>query len=114
MIQDLLFSLTSQFVAEAVPDWKYNKPINSRASKLFYRVLQQLRIVIEEPETATCDSTIGVVLMLIMSADITGDISGAMKHLQGLIMILGLRGGVRKLPDSQLQMKAYRYVHPWQ
>ncbi|CAH0046957.1 unnamed protein product [Clonostachys solani] len=108
MIQDLLFSYTAQFIAEAFTHWEYGKPLGGRASSLLSQVLVTLQQVIEDNETATSDTTIGAVLFLTLAADMTGDTSGAMNHLQGLQKIVSIRGGVKKLNSTQLQGKCYR------
>ncbi|CAH0036788.1 unnamed protein product [Clonostachys rhizophaga] len=108
MIQDLLFSYTAQFIAEAFTSWEYGGALGARASSLLSQVLVTLQQAIEDNETATADATIGTVLFLTLAADIAGDTSGAMKHLRGLQKIVSIRGGVRKLNSTQLQGKCYR------
>ncbi|VUC27418.1 unnamed protein product [Clonostachys rosea] len=108
MIQDLLFSYTAQFIAEAFPDWEDGRPLGPRASGLLSQVLVALQQAIEDNKTATADTTIGAILFLTLAADMTGDMSGTMNHLKGLQKIVSIRGGVRKLNSTQLQGKTYR------
>ena len=62
-------------------------------------------------QLATSDSTICVVTLLVMMTVLSGRLTTARKHLEGLHRIVTLRGGLRQLKtNTQLQIKVCRYV----
>ncbi|KAF2670596.1 hypothetical protein BT63DRAFT_478723 [Microthyrium microscopicum] len=74
------------------------------------KTLTELQILIAaSSDVATRDTTISVVVNLIMSLALLGNIEQAEKHMIGLHHLITLRGGLRALQSNiQLQMKASR------
>ncbi|KAH8651443.1 hypothetical protein BX600DRAFT_554262 [Xylariales sp. PMI_506] len=70
------------------------------------RTLELLQQKLETVDLATSNSTIAVVQILTLAADLLGDEDSAKKHLQGLQRIVNLRGGLGALRESRtLQAK---------
>lgn len=56
-----------------------------------------------------CDSTIMVIITLAAAAEITGDFAAVENHVDGLLKIVSLRGGVRSLDThNNMQVKVCR------
>ena len=57
-----------------------------------------------------CDSTIMVIIILATAAELTGDFASAKNHIDGLLKIVSLRGGVASLnTHNNMQVKVCRY-----
>ena len=60
---------------------------------------------------ALCDSTIMVIIFLATAAELAGDLVAVENHIDGLIDIIDLRGGLASLhTHNNLQVKICRYV----
>ena len=56
-----------------------------------------------------CDSTIMVIMILAEAAELTGDFAAAENHINGLLKIVSLRGGVGSLnTHNNIQVKVCR------
>ena len=108
LTQDSMFLQTSLFMTEAYSDSVQGRPYGARASKHLAKALPLLQKNLEDRTTATAYTTIGTIIMLVMIADITGDVEVAQKHIQGLHQIVTLRGGIDKLGYGQIQIKCCR------
>ena len=57
-----------------------------------------------------CDSTIMVIIILAAAAELTGDLTAVENHVDGLLKIVSLKGGLRSLnTHNNLQVKVCRY-----
>jgi hypothetical protein len=73
------------------------------------KTLQLLQDRINDPQLAIRDTTIAVVVTLVMVSALVGHVSVVKKHMQGLNQIITLRGGMRELEkNAQLQIKVCR------
>lgn len=64
-----------------------------------------------QPDLAFADSTIMAIIFLASMAEHTGDFRAAENHIDGLLRIVDLRGGVRSLEShNNIQVKVCRYV----
>ena len=79
-----------------------------KTAKLLAKMLPLLQASIEDPIRMQADSTISAVLALASAADLAGDIDGLQKHVGGLNSLVKMRGGVRQLLHTELQIKCCR------
>lgn len=62
-------------------------------------------------DSALSDSTIMTIVFLVMSSEFAGDFAAAEKHLDGLLKIITLKGGLKCLSThNNVQVKVCRYV----
>ncbi|TVY44661.1 hypothetical protein LOCC1_G007048 [Lachnellula occidentalis] len=74
-----------------------------------HRTLVGLRERLTDEERATSDSTVVVVVNLIMMNAVVGDPKSARKHMRGLHKMVEMRGGVRAFGgNTQIQLKMCR------
>lgn len=83
---------------------------SAEAARMLAKMLPLVQARIEESGSSITDSTISAVLALATAADISGDIMSLKKHVRGLSSLVKIRGGVSKLPHSELQIKCCRSV----
>lgn len=70
-----------------------------------------LRQRLNDPSLSIADTTIFVVVLLVMASTLLGDEDTAKKHMDGLYRMVMLRGGLGALEeDTQMQIKVCRYV----
>ena len=91
---------------------------NKRLAAFHYsQALQHLQARINAFEKDTSgfvfdDSTIMGVINLAMAAEIEGDLTTVQTHVDGLLKMVSLRGGLKSLSmHNNLQVKVCRYVH---
>jgi hypothetical protein len=65
---------------------------------------------ITQTSLATTDSTVFLIVALILVARLLGDLESAKKHLHGLHDLLQLRGGITALSKRLLRFKCCRFV----
>lgn len=64
-----------------------------------------------QQELAFSDSTIMVIMILASAAEVTGDFVAMQNHVDGLIKIVSLRGGLKSLdPHKNIHIKVCREV----
>jgi hypothetical protein len=98
------------WTTQAYFDWLQGDALSPTA--LFHegKTLQLLQDRINDPQLAIRDTTIAVVVTLVMVSALVGHVSVVKKHMQGLNQIITLRGGMRELEkNAQLQIKVCRY-----
>ncbi|EXJ91049.1 hypothetical protein A1O1_04156 [Capronia coronata CBS 617.96] len=60
-------------------------------------------------DSVLADSTVMVIVTLAMAAEITGDLAAAQSHVEGLLTIVNLKGGLRSLnTHNNVQVKVCR------
>lgn len=73
------------------------------------KTLSLLQKRLDEGSRDVSDTTIAVVVTLVMMAALTGDSGSATKHMTGLHKMVLLRGGLDSLKhNTQIQIKACR------
>lgn len=83
-----------------------------------WHIIKALNILSERisdgDRNAITDSTISVVISLVMAADLVGDYEAAENHMRGLYQLITMRGGLAALQGDTwgLQSKAWRFVSP--
>lgn len=100
-------------MTQAYFDWLQGDTLSRTALFHEAKTLQLLQRKINDPVLAVHDTTIAVVVTLVMVSALVGHVSLVKKHMQGLNQIITLRGGVRELEkNAQLQIKVCRYDMP--
>ncbi|KAI9037492.1 uncharacterized protein KD926_000287 [Aspergillus affinis] len=90
-------------------DWIQGYSLSPKALFHEAKTLELLQYRINDPASALNDTTIAVVVTLVMVSALVGHVSVVKKHMQGLNMIITLRGGMRELEkNAQLQIKVCR------
>ncbi|KAH8427060.1 uncharacterized protein LDX57_004778 [Aspergillus melleus] len=90
-------------------DWIQGYSLSPTALFHEAKTLQLLQCRINDPDSALNDTTIAVVVTLVMVSALVGHVSVVKKHMQGLNKIIALRGGMKELEkNAQLQIKVCR------
>lgn len=98
------------WTTQAYFDWIQGNTLSATALFHEAKTLQLLQCRINDPDAALRDTTITVVVTLVMVSALVGHASVVKKHMQGLHQIITLRGGMRELQkNAQLQIKVCRY-----
>jgi len=74
------------------------------------RSIVSLQHRITQKSLATTDSTIFLIIALILVAKLLGDLESARKHLRGLRELLQFRGGITALSKKLLRFKCCRFA----
>ena len=82
---------------------------SSESRRHLLKTIELLKPRIEDPEIATLDTTVAVVITLAMIADAVGDEDACKAHTEGLRRIVKMRGGMLSFAQNrQLQIKILR------
>lgn len=99
-----------------VDEGPHGDQISRRAAFHHAQTLQLLQARINafeqgQQDAVFSDSTMMVIIILATAAELTGDFEAAQIHIDGLLQIVSLRGGVRSLnTHTNMQVKVCRYV----
>lgn len=105
----MMFSVRA-FVDAASPD----SQISRSAAFHYAQTLQILQARINafeqgQRDSVFRDSTVMVIIILAAAAEVTGDFAAAQNHIDGLLKIVSLRGGLRSLnTHNNIQAKVCR------
>ena len=114
LLADAAFHHSLLWTTQAYFDWIKGDGLSAKALFHEAKTLQLLQSRINDPELALRDTTIAVVVTLVMVSALVGHVSVVKKHMKGLDQIITLRGGMRELAkNAQLQIKVCRYVAPY-
>lgn len=116
MISDICCVHSMMFSVRAFVDGaSHNGQISRQAAFHYAQTLQLLQSRLDafehgQREMAFCDSTIMVIIILAAAAELTGDFAAVQNHVDGLLKIVSLRGGVGSLnTHNNMQIKVCRY-----
>ena len=90
------------FAAQAFHDLTLGVPTGSVASFHLAKTFQHLQLSINDQQQAKKDTTMSIVVMLATAAILTGDFATALKHRDGLLGLLNLRGGLDSVSQGSL------------
>lgn len=101
------------FAAKCSAEAMENRGPGRESTVYLNKTLKFLQSNLNDKTMATTDTSIAVVVVLILTACGMGDIDEVGHHLGGMKHMIKLRGGVAQLAHTQMvQMKACRYVTP--
>ncbi|CZR52828.1 uncharacterized protein PAC_02705 [Phialocephala subalpina] len=90
-------------------DWLQGSGPSHSTLVHFSKTLNLLQGRVVDPDMATSDTTISVVVTLVMMTALVGKQEEAKRHMKGLHRMVVVRGGLRELREnSQLQIKCCR------
>jgi hypothetical protein len=115
MISDICCIHSMMFSVRAFVDRASHGSQTSRLAAFHYaQTLQLLQARLNafeqgQRDIVFCDSTLMVISTLAEAAELTGDFAAAENHIDGLLKIVSLRGGVRSLnTHNNMQVKVCR------
>jgi Fungal specific transcription factor domain len=109
LLSDAPFLHSILWTTQAYFDWIQGTRISEKALIHESKAITLLQERLNHPRIAVRDTTIAVVVNLVLTAALVGQFSTARKHMRGLYQILKLRGGLKQLKgNSQLQIKICR------
>jgi hypothetical protein len=115
MVSDICCIHSMMFSVRAFVDTaSYGGHISRLAAFHYAQTLQLLQARLNafeqgQRDLVFCDSTIMVIITLAAAAEITGDFAAVENHVDGLLKIVSLRGGVRTLnTHNNMQVKVCR------
>lgn len=116
MISDICCIHSMMFSVRAFMDrTSHGGKISRQAAFHYAQTLQLLQARLNafeqgQREAVFGDSTIMVIFILAAAAEITGDFGAVENHVDGLLKIVSLRGGIRSLnTHNNMQVKVCRY-----
>jgi len=97
-------------MTQAYFDWITRQDQSEASMRHMSKTLQLLQHRLSDSRLAVADTTIAVVVCLVVMSALIGNHDTATKHMVGLHKMVLLRGGERVLKEnSQIQMKVCRY-----
>lgn len=103
-LHSLMWSSQSYF------DWSHGTSPSRLSMTHQAKTLGLLQKRLDDGLTAISDTTLAVVVTLVMMTALTGEPESATKHMGGLHKMVQLRGGLHSLgKNKQLQIKICRY-----
>lgn len=101
--------------ALAYLDYARKATVGEKALYHLKESLHTLNQNLDDRHLATSDSTISTVLALTMLSHALDEMNTAQKHMEGLNLLVTLRGGISRLQNNaELQVKVLRHVPPSQ
>jgi hypothetical protein len=99
------------WTTQAYFDWISHQETSRAAMLHMSKTLDLLKYRLNDPRLAIADTTIFVVVLLVMTSVVLDDYDAATKHIAGLYRMVMLRGGLGALKgDAQMQIKVCRYA----
>lgn len=116
MISDICCIHSMMFSVRAFVDTaSHGDQISRQAAFHYDQTLQLLQARLNafeqgQRDLVFCDSTIMVIIILAAVAELTGDFASVVNHVDGLLKIVSLRGGLGSLnTHNNMQVKVCRY-----
>lgn len=108
---DVMYLHSILWTTQAYFDWISPQATSKAALLHMSKTLDLLKYRLNDPRLAIADTTIFVVVLLVMTSALLGDHEAATKHITGLYRMVMLRGGLGALrEDIQIQIKVCRYA----
>lgn len=109
--KDQAFVNSMLFAAKCTANAMENRGLGREATVYLSKTLKFLQSNLNDKEMATTDTSITVVVILILAACGMGDTDEVGHHIGGMRHMIKLRGGVSQLDHAQMiQMKVCRYA----